>query len=515
MEYFYPLFIYTGLGGLLLLLGVELIPQLHSLRKPLTAAWLTGMTLIWLLLPTTARWMISLWSPSAVLAGVIVMDLTPPVWWLGLALGVAVSATAWVELADRRSTIPLVGFLTLLALTITWLGLASGSLLATLATWAVLDLLVAAAGLMAGGEGERVTLGTALQGIASLLLWGIFLLLELQGVSLLWWLMRPSAALLVLLVITAVARVGLYPFHIILPRRPGVPRLLNLLASLGPLLGIGLLYRLLSLPGLEQLPAWVVPWGAIALLWGGLAAWAARETTAVLWATHALLGVLVAGAVATGSGALLMAGAAAWLVATTMLALMRGRDRRAPLWSWPAWLAVLFLLGVPPSPVGELYRAALLASGWGWRIVFLLGGTLVSAALLQGMHCRAQGEVSLPKPWQRVCVAVGLVLPLGVLMGTATVTSSGFSWLALVLWTVAVILAGAFNWHGATTREWFRRAQVLWETLDLQWFYRALWRGAENLLGAVRGLADVIEGNGALLWSLLFLLLILWVVMNR
>ncbi len=40
MQYFYPLLVYTGLTGILLLLGIELIPNLKAWHKPMTAAWL-------------------------------------------------------------------------------------------------------------------------------------------------------------------------------------------------------------------------------------------------------------------------------------------------------------------------------------------------------------------------------------------------------------------------------------------------------------------------------------------
>jgi hypothetical protein len=51
MQYFYPLLVYTGLTGILLLLGIELIPNLKAWHKPMTAAWLSFLTLIWLFLP--------------------------------------------------------------------------------------------------------------------------------------------------------------------------------------------------------------------------------------------------------------------------------------------------------------------------------------------------------------------------------------------------------------------------------------------------------------------------------
>jgi hypothetical protein len=51
--------------------------------------------------------------------------------------------------------------------------------------------------------------------------------------------------------------------------------------------------------------------------------------------------------------------------------------------------------------------------------------------------------------------------------------------------------------------------------LDLAWLYRALWQGLEHLLSIVRIVSAVVEGRGALLWSLLALLIALLVVVNQ
>ncbi len=53
------------------------------------------------------------------------------------------------------------------------------------------------------------------------------------------------------------------------------------------------------------------------------------------------------------------------------------------------------------------------------------------------------------------------------------------------------------------------------DLLDLAWLYRALWQGLEHLLSIVRIVSAVVEGRGALLWSLLALLIALLVVVNQ
>ncbi|MCJ7548956.1 MAG: hypothetical protein MUQ30_04670, partial [Anaerolineae bacterium] len=58
-------------------------------------------------------------------------------------------------------------------------------------------------------------------------------------------------------------------------------------------------------------------------------------------------------------------------------------------------------------------------------------------------------------------------------------------------------------------------ARPLLELLDLQWFYRSVWQGASNLLGVVRVTAEVVEGSGSVLWSVVILLLVLMVIGYR
>lgn len=513
MSYPYSLLAYTGLAGALLLLVLEGVPRLHSWRKPTTACWLTLMTLFWLALPSEGRLLFSRWSPSTVLGGQLLLDITPAIWCMGLAVGLAFSGVAWVELGDSRPPAPLAGVLALLVLLVVWVALASGSILTMLVAWAIFDLLWAAAGLLAGGDGERITFGLALHGLASLTLWVVALLLGRWGDSVLWWLMRPPTSILVLLLAAALLRVGIYPAHIVFPRRTGNLSPLLLISLLGSVLGMGLLARLSALPGIESLQPWVLALGAISLLWGGARAWSERGAGALSWSAYALLGGIVAGSGGGGTGEAVLAALAVWFAGWTLLQLSRGREARRIFWSWAGWLALLFLLGAPPSPVGALFRAGLARAPWGWRLVLILGGALTSATLIREGARPAVGVTSPPWPWQRASLFVGLALPVGGLVGGALLAPAfPFSWPGLGLWGVTLAFAGGLVWLGRP--DWQPLKPVL-ELLDLQWLYHSLWRGAEHLLGMVRVVAEVVEGSGALLWSLLVILLGLLVALNR
>mgnify|MGYP000844949130 FL=1 len=522
MVHILPLLLYTGLGGGALLLGLSSIPRLGFLRKPVNAAWLTLLAFLWLLLPQQGRWLPSLWAPASILGGQILLDMTPALWWLGLIVTLIFAGVAWFEVAERRENPRLSGTVVLIILMFTWLTLMSGSLLTILAMWAVFDLVWGIAGLMSGAGGERVVFGMALHGIASLILWAASLFMQQSGVSELWWLMWPSEPMLILLLTAALIRVGFYPFQIVFPAGLGLTRSLSLVYFMGPVTGVALLYRLTMLPGIQHLPGWVTVWGVLAVLWSGLIAWLGHRQPTVAGASHALFIGLVTGACVIGSGPLLLLVSGLWAAGGALLALGRGRDRHAIAWTWPMWLAVLFFLGAPPSPVGSLYAQLVEALPWALRIALFMGTSCTGAVFIQRVAPMARGASTPPALWQRVTMIAGLGIVTVTLLATAFLVGPlygeaqlSFSWLGYGFWVLSVLGAGALVYWGKPLREQARYSQPVLEFIDLQWLYRSVWRGAEHLLSVLRITADVLEGSASLLWSLLILLLILLVVGNR
>ncbi|MCD4738639.1 MAG: hypothetical protein K8R89_05195, partial [Anaerolineae bacterium] len=414
----YLFLVVTGALGVFLLLGLQVFTRWHNFRRYVTATWLTLLTLVWLTLPQECRWLLSLWSPATMLDGRLLLEMTPAIWLLGAVLGATFSGVAWVRIADERRLLPLSGMLTISMLLISWLALLSASLLMTLIAWSTFDLLWGVAALIAGSDDERVTFGWAIHGFASLLLWIVSLLLAREGCSTLWWLMQPSEPLLSLLLIAAVLRVGIYPWHLVFPQRAEKVGLLVVAVALGPLLGFGLWYRVLSLPLVVHCPAWMTTLGVITLLWGALRAWDASSEARrpLLWAAYALLGAVVVGTALTGSAVWLLRALATWWAGWVLLLLSRGREGWLLPWSWPGLLAVLLLLGVPPSPLGVLYRAALGTANWAARFCLLTGLALTGATFLREIARSAEGRVTPPWPWQQVTLGVGLLLLLGGLM---------------------------------------------------------------------------------------------------
>lgn len=516
IGYFYPLWFTTGLGGALLLLGIASFARFRPLHKPLTAMWLTVMACLWLLAPSAGRWMFSIWSPAAMLGGQVLLEITPGIWWCGFTLAAVFACATCVELAERRESMSMVGPLMLGILLIVSASLAADSLLTTLATWAVFDLVWSAVTLTIGVGGERVTLGLAIHGISSIVLWSVSLLLLRAGESDLWWLMWPSSPMLTLLLLAAGMRIGFFPFQIVFPQRLGKTRTLSLTSLAGPLMGVGLLYRIISLPEVGSLPDWFLAWGVFSVFWNGLMAWTARRQQITLRAWHAilLLGVTGAGALGIVDGLLLAA--AVWIAASAVVIMARGRDPRSAAWSWPVIVALLFAIGAPPSPLGPLSWALLGELSWPGRVLLVVGGALVAAVLLGESLPRSGGIPVPPWSWLRVGLIASMTLFVILLLAMPSFPEKvPFSWAGLVLWGLTLLLAvGAARW-----RVWARPWRVQWypllDFLDLQWFFRSVWRGTGNLLGVVRLASEVIEGSGAMVWSLLIMLLVLLVVMNR
>ncbi|MGC9346651.1 MAG: hypothetical protein ACP5JG_00820, partial [Anaerolineae bacterium] len=171
MAYFIPLLLYLGLGGGLLLLGICSVPSFCVLRKPLSAALVTALSLVWMLVPQTGRWVLSVWAPSSVTGGWMLLDLQQALWWCILATGFVASGVLWVGVSERTAEVPLTGALMVVLLIVVWMTLTSGSLLMTLAMWAVFDVIWFVARLMARADGERVVWASAISGVATLLLW--------------------------------------------------------------------------------------------------------------------------------------------------------------------------------------------------------------------------------------------------------------------------------------------------------------------------------------------------------
>jgi hypothetical protein len=512
MAYLFPLLLFSGITGGLVLLGLGSIPKLRGVRKPVTAAWLLLQALLWYVMPSSGRWVFSTWSPGSVLSGWLIIDIEQDIWWLGFILALVLSARMWGESAERREHLPLSGMLLLLFLLASWLSLSSGSLLMTLISWGISDVVWCVASLMSGGDGERVVIGTAVLGVSSILLWAVSLFLLQEGVSSLWWLIQPTDAVLSLLILAAILRIGLYPFHIVLDNGSTEEHTLGVIYSLSPIAGIGLLVRILKMPGID-IPAWLILWAIGSAFWCAIRACITKNRSAFLWVSYAILHLIIAGSIVSINAHTLLFSLATWLGCFTLLMMARG-PVRVP-WSWPAWVGGLFLLAAPPSLLLGMYDSIFLNVQPIGSSITLVAFVLAFIALMMAFR----GEYwSIRVPWMshNISNILGYIIPLGCIVSSSIM--HGFtmpSALLIILWIGLMSLAGIlFIYGGVFQKAWGRLYPVL-EVFDGQWLYHAVWQGSVNLLNIIRVISNVVEGRGSLLWSLLILLLVMLVVSSR
>jgi hypothetical protein len=328
--------------------------------------------------------------------------------------------------------------------------------------------------------------------------------------------MRPNKPAFTLLMVAAFLRIGFYPFQVVHAEGWGRSRTLTLAGAISPLLGIGLLYRLLLLPGGDYVFDWAVVWGGISVFWSGVKALSHSDRQALLPAAYALLLALVTGALVMRDPAMLLMTAASWVVCLAALAIARRYEPRGFMWSWPTIIALLVLLGVPPSPLLRLYHGTLATAAWGVRLLYLGGLTMSIAALVRGCAGKTTARVTPAYAYRWIPMLAGmLILVITIFAGSILTGVPSIEPMPFVLW-ILVVAAGCLLalWGDRVVVLW-NRAHAVVELLDLGWLYRSVWQGANNMLGVLRVTAEVVEGSGSVLWSVLILLLVVMVGSRR
>lgn len=467
----------AGITLLMTLVAAWLRRSRPQVVAPLTAAVVSAQTLAWLFLPTSASWMFPGWDALR-------WSVTRPAWLTGLALGLALSGAAWHGVAkerpEHRSPVelfifPLLGLALLAQDAVTLL---------VLSAW--LDLVWLAEMARQGVSAERLSGGLLLRGAALLALW----LGSLSGgVQAAWW--WGAAALL-----------RLAPFPFTLERRTDVPLFT---ALFNPLIAA----RLLS--GVPQgLPMGMAGWVAFAALAVALRAWLGVEEECRARVGEALLlAGMSAGLLRAGSPLpLLVAGtwAAAWLLWNVGYAW----SRAAWFWVVPGAWGLAVLIGLPPAPMGLALWTALSHSPWLVLVVLMGALVLALAAGVEALRRPLEDSPLAPERWQQVAQGAGLVLLMvGTVVGALGAGEVTLAVPGLVAWTVALAAGAALAlWGAKAGARW--RAPQRWELVtDAGVLGRWLERGAQAVLYGVNFLAGVIEGDGALIWSMVLLFLML------
>jgi len=503
------------LGGVLALLLVSYLSPLQPYRRyvlPLSAM-LSLLGVLFAPWEDPRPFLLSRWQPLPLFGTFPVLLADRAVWPLALAWAGAVAGSALVQVSRPQTPRLATGGAILSMLTFGLAALWGENLLTVLLAWAGFDLAwgvgMAAAGLPAG----RVAWGVGGGITATVLLWMAALVLEKAGGSLSWLLMTPDRWGGEILWLAALVRLGLYPFHLVVPTemRRGHPATAVLL--LEPLLAWGLLARMsvqagVSIPDWPLLEALAVATFVI----GGFLAWGATDPDRrTVWVGMAAGGGILWAGMRAGSAVAWAAGGTAWTLGLTLLYLGRGWQKTAPGWVVPSGIGGLALLVAPLISGGILSPPDVLRA-----LLFFLGQALLTAAVVKEVLRPAAEEEPIGVLPAAAHLA-GLVIPalaLALAWGAAPKgTPTGVGWGA---WLIGG-LAGGGLFVAGERRPWLPRGllRAVVDSLRWEWAGRLLVRSLGRVTDFLDAVADVAEGPGAVLWALATFVLILVVVMRR
>jgi hypothetical protein len=215
-----------------------------------------------------------------------------------------------------------------------------------------------------------------------------------------------------------------------------------------------------------------------------------------------------------------------------LMFLSAGHDDQRP---WATVWAVLGAVGLVGAPVtlgfvgvGELYRGLLGAGNWLVLIGVCLGQSLLLAGCLRVVFWPVQpaegtrwveliSRLGLSSLALLAVVVPAFSTPLAENIG-AVATTGLWGWAGttslLPLGLVSVSLGLGFGvWRMAEqfTGPTLGVGDFLKNLVRLDWAYRGVWVGVRGLSSLVQTVAEVLEGEGAMLWALV-VVLVLWLV---
>jgi hypothetical protein len=456
-------------------------------------------------------------------------------WGLTAAFVCAVACYSFVQLGRRASPHFSIGISTL-GMMIAALGsLWGGSLLTVIVFWGWFDLFWTLGMMAVKASPRRVALSGGVFLLSSASLWIAAMLLRSGGGSLYWGLMRPSDLSRNLLVLAALLRLGLYPLHLAIP--VGISRSApgGLVLYLGPVLGWGLLLRLVASAGVDLTSLPWPEWMAIAsLLVGGLMAWTRSKRSDVLpWVALASAGMTLWGAAVAADQAsmVLTGGSVAWILGVTLLSLTRGLDRSAFWWSIPSFIGALALVGAFLTP-GALVMSVLVehivaplnlikALAFAVGLICLTAGLArrvlspVSSQEFRGPLAIAANVVGFS--FSVLLILVGGVRPasLSSVLASVSVPSlmSGGGLLGWGIWLISVGLGIALFFAEGHIRPRIEPfLELVFDLISLDWLLYLALNGLGKLAGFMSTMAELIEGAGAILWAFAIFLIIILVM---
>lgn len=463
------------------------------------------------------------WQPVTLFGSTVSLRVDSTAWLIGVALlaaGFSVALT-WLVVPAQGQSAPRALVLAMLAA-----GLASvfaANLLTLAIAWGMLDALFALTLLARGGAGcgRRAQLALGLNGLATLAVWIVAILIEQEHISPYWHLLTLPPTARLLMGVAAALRLGLYPLHLWQPvELIGELDRAILIYLIPAATGLALWIRLAVIQALPGGDWWPMIALATALI-GGVQAWLQSDPRESL--PHLALGygglLIFAATGAQIPVAALAAGSASWMLGLTLLFMGRPFTRATWLWAGLAAFGVATLAGLPLT-VGFIGRQALYA-----RLVssppWMLGLTVTAETLLIGAMLRrlaiADPEAVMPRGVPaHIGYAVALAVAAAPLLvpGVIRTSDAQFAvnpdtevWIAWVIPLIgAAILTFASIRLGHRVQSW---GTVAAQVVRLDWLYSMLLPMLRAPARVGRLVADLLEGDGAFLWMLVILALVL------
>jgi hypothetical protein len=477
-------------------------------------ALLTWLSVLFILPALPAGLELSAWRPASLFASRLEISLDQTIW--GILYAVVTGLLAVMLTAAARPASGAAGSRTMmLAYTgLAILAIMAGNLLSVAILWMMIDL-VTFLYLVARVEDEAG--GQRLVGRLAIDMGGTLLALAAAAASFAGTLElpfgpRPGPLLpTAFLSLAVLLRLGIFPLHFTTSPLPQVRRGLGtILRILPPAAGMAVLARTLG----DAVPAGVAPWLLLAGALGGAVGsvrWfltpdPIRGRTSLILA---IAGIGLVSAVDHPAGPAYALGASASvMVAVAVIASLT--ELRTP-WHrlWPL-LGCVLLVGLPWTAGGAMVAGIVPAD---LNVVSGIGAVLGLVSMVLAVTGLARLALRAEEPWPsgetlvKTLYGLGLALPglalagYGILIRQAP-TLPGIGGL------LVVVLGVGFGWWRRERLEarrvprWTRLAA--W--LDPTPLYEGVWRIYRATMGAVRGIGEAVEGEGAFLWVLVALL---------
>ncbi len=459
-------------------------------------------------LPATMR--VSLWRPASLFGDGLILQLGSGAWQLVYLTATLLLSLTLTAATRPQSTTAATRTLTFLYVGLGVIAILPGNLLTVVVAWALLDLATVLLPLAFPGPEALLERSFRRLGVDAAGLFLVLLAASLDREGTLAGSGARTDLATVLLSFGILLRLGLFPLHFSLPPMPGIRRglgtPLRLLPPVAALAVLGQQLEGLIAPGLVP---WIQIAGAAGLLVGGarFALMAnSLEARPFLILGVSGLSVLAAASSPMLAGETLLAGASLLLILGAIVSL---GEIYAPWHRAVPWLSGLLFLGLPWTPSWPLAVALMdgLAQPTGFLVAGIgaIGWSLLMVGILRQAY---RPQLTWPEDLElvRLTYSLGYSLPLWVGLGIGVWGGGDPAPRSFLSAVVVAIIAMAILQFGRGLR-WLLPFQASLRRLDPSGIYRVGWQALQAFLRVVRLVSAIIEGEAALLWLLVFLLL--------